>query len=70
MNNDAMIIRQIQAIRAAADMTVEDTANMFGMSKSTMCRRMKHPGEFTLSEIRGLDKLAKKYGITVDWVDG
>lgn len=46
--------RLIRMYSAANQMTLSACAKRMGMCEGTIYRRMKHPGEFSLSELRVL----------------
>jgi len=53
--------RLLEAIKGSSafyDISADEQAVIAGVSRATWYRRLQHPGEFTLDEIR---KMAKRY---------
>lgn len=54
---DAALTEQIWGKMKSANLSGEETAKMLGISKNTFYRRIKRPSDFTLREIRTLQKI-------------
>lgn len=62
---DKLIANNIKGHMVAAGLTQERLAHRMGISHDTLQRRLKHPREFTLSELR---KLKAEMGWSADTV--
>ena len=64
---DRQIKMDIGAWKAATGKQLEDLAQLAGLSKSTMYSRVKHPGDFSLDELRRvygiMDRTLKARGV-------
>ena len=53
--------RLLEAVKGASafyDITSDEQASIAGVSRATWYRRLQHPGEFTLNELR---RMARQY---------
>ena len=54
---DAALTEQLWGKMKNAKLSGEEVAKMLGIGKNTFYRRIKHPEDFTLGEIRTLQKI-------------
>lgn len=59
---DADIVRSIRGMMGAAQLDQTRVAEMLGISRQTLARRLKRPGEFTVQELRRLCRVDKATG--------
>ncbi len=59
---DERMNRRIRVLMASAQIDRAQLASMLGMSRATLWKRLRHPSDFTVAEIRTLSRIEKAMG--------
>lgn len=63
--DDKWLRDQIKILAIKADITPDEMAAIMGVSRAAYYNRLKNPDDFRRGELRRLDRLAERYGMTV-----